>query len=181
MLRVNRILCNILATALEFGTVATGANAGEIIQVVSTAKTDTFSLSTGATWTDITGLSVSITPSSASNKILVMYNVSIGSNGTAGYGFTKLLRGATDIFIGASPGSRISASSSGTSSDAGSEFKDSVMYLDSPSTTSSTTYKVQAYAQVGTGVIYVNRSYNDTDNSAHTRTASSITVMEVKG
>jgi hypothetical protein len=178
---VNRILCNILATALEFGTISSGANAGEVIQVVSTAKTDTFSLSTGSTWTDITGLSVSITPSSASNKILVMYNVSVGTNATNGYAFTKLLRGATDIFIGDGSGSRIPASSNGTSGDAGSEFKDSVMYLDSPSTTSSTTYKVQAYAQVGTGVIYVNRSYSDADTGNSTRTASSITVMEIKG
>lgn len=169
------------ATALEFGTVATGANAGEIIQVVSTLKTDVFGLLTGNTYTDITGLSVTITPSSASNKILVMYTVSVGTNAASGYGFLKLLRGATDIFIGDASGNRTRATTSGASPDTNSEFNNSVQFLDSPNTTSATTYKIQAYAQAGTGVIYINSSYGDANASYSTRTASSITVMEVKG
>ena len=49
----------------------TKLSAGAVLQVVSTAKTDTFSSSTGS-YIDITGLSVSITPSSTSNKILIL-------------------------------------------------------------------------------------------------------------
>ncbi len=159
----------------------TKLGAGSVLQVVSTSKTDTFSLSTGSTYTDITGLSVSITPSSASNKILIMYNVSVGSNGTSGFAYTKLLRGSTSIFVGDTAGSRISASNGGTSISSSVISKHSIQFLDSPATTSSTTYKIQAYAQVGTAQIYVNRTYTDTDNSGFTRDASSITVMEIAG
>ena len=160
---------------------ATKFGAGTVLQVVSTSKTDTFSLSTGSTYTDITGLSVSITPSSASNKILVMYNVSVGSNGTSGFAYTKLLRGSTSIFVGDTAGSRISASNGGTSISSNVTSKHSIQFLDSPATTSATTYKIQAYAQVGTAQIYVNRSYTDTDNTGSSREASSITVMEIAG
>jgi hypothetical protein len=166
------------ATITNSGT-ATGF--GKVLQVVSTSKTDTFSLSTGSTYTDITGLSVSITPSSASNKILIMYNVSVGSNGTSGFAYTKLLRGSTSIFVGDTAGSRISASNGGTSISSNVISKHCIQFLDSPATTSSTTYKIQAYAQVGTAQIYVNRTYTDTDNSGFTRDASSITVMEIAG
>ena len=152
---------------------------GKVLQVVSTSKTDTFSLATGSTYTDITGLSVSITPSSASNKILVMYNVSVGSNGTSGFAYTKLLRGSTSIFVGDTAGSRISASNGGTSISSNVISKHCIQFLDSPSTTSSTTYKIQAYAQVGTAQIYVNRTYSDLDTTGFTRDASSITVMEI--
>jgi hypothetical protein len=157
------------------------ASAGQVIQVVSTAKTDTFAISTGDTFTDITGLSVSITPSSASNKILVMYNVSIGTNSGSGYGYAKLLRGSTGIFIGDSSGSRISISSGGASSNINTTLKHSIQFLDSPSTTSSTTYKVQGFAQAGTGIIYINRSYGDDNANTGVRDVSSITVMEIKG
>ena len=160
---------------------ATGANAGEVIQVVSTSKTDTFSLSTASTYTDVTGLSVTITPSSASNKILVMYKVSIGTNAGNGFGYTKLLRGATDIFIGDSSGSRVQATQGGCSVGSQVAYFNGATFLDSPNTTSATTYKIQAYAQAGTGVIYVNRSYDDSDGTVSSRDASSITVMEIKG
>ena len=154
---------------------------GKVLQVVSTTKTDTFSLSTGSTYTDITGLSVSITPSSASNKILVMYNVSVGSNGTSGFAYTKLLRGSTSIFVGDTAGSRISASNGGTSISSNVISKHCIEFLDSPATTSATTYKIQAYAQVGTAQIYVNRTYSGLDTTGFTRDASSITVMEIAG
>ena len=45
---------------------------GHVIQVVQVVKTDTYSM-TAASWTDITGYSVSITPSSSSNKVLINY------------------------------------------------------------------------------------------------------------
>ena len=154
---------------------------GKVLQVVQTVKTDIFSLSTSNTFTDITGLSVSITPSSSSNKILVMYNVSVGTNGLDGYGYTKLLRDSTSIFIGDSSGSRVSASNGGASAHGDVQSKHSIQFLDSPSTTSSTTYKIQAYAQAGTGVIRINASYNDGNAISNTRDASSITAMEIAG
>ena len=64
------------------GTILTTTNpkAGNIIQVVQTYKTDTFSanLAQGAESGDVTGFSVSITPSSATNKILIMFDFTVG-------------------------------------------------------------------------------------------------------
>jgi hypothetical protein len=56
----------------------------------------------------------------------------------------------------------------------------SVSVLDSPATTSATTYKVQI-RNVSGGTAYVNRQVTDTDSTSFNRTASTITVMEVAG
>ena len=55
----------------------------------------------------------------------------------------------------------------------------SFQLLDSPSSTSELTYKVQARSNGGT--YYINRSVNDTDSVDHGRASSSITLMEVQG
>ena len=171
------------------GTVLTSANigsnlpAGSVLQVVSAAKTDTFSTaSTSAT--DITNLSVSITPSSASNKILIMFNVNTSMENFQMSTF--LVRNSTTIFVGDTAGSRVSATTAlcgvpaaGTNPFYISNLPNVGIYLDSPSSTSSVTYKIQTKVNAGTG--YVNRSYDDTDASYRGRTPSSITVMEVKG
>ena len=164
------------------GTVLTSGTSsnfpiGSILQVVSTTKTDTFSSATTNAWTDITGLSVSITPSSASNTILVMASVQ-GIN-TSSNAYFRLVRGSTGIGVGATAGSRSSVSSSnitgsGVNSMGGSSFQ----FLDSPATTSSTTYKIQFITDVAT--IYVNRTVNDTDALYTGRSQSTITVMEIK-
>ena len=63
------------------GTIlTTNSSVGKILQVVSTVKTDVFTTSSQSL-VDITGLSVTITPSATSSKILVLYNVQIASNG----------------------------------------------------------------------------------------------------
>lgn len=179
MLRVNRILCNILATALEFGTLTTGANAGEIIQVVSTTKSDTFT-ATSDTYTDITGLSVTITPASASNKILVMAHVTgNGSSGTS-HAFFRMMRNSTVIYAGDSAGSRTLGFLNGIESNNNDTETGTGIYLDSPSSTSSITYKIQGRTHGG-NTFYVNRSVNDSDAEGNGRFTSSITVMEVKG
>jgi hypothetical protein len=77
--------------------------AGKVLQVVNTIKTDTFTATTGTGFTDITGLTVTITPSATSSKILIISTITSGLN-TAG-GFT-LLRGSTVIGAGATAGSR---------------------------------------------------------------------------
>ena len=161
----------------------TSPKAGNVIQVVSAAKTDTFSTaSTSAT--DITNLSVSITPSSASNKILIMFNVNTSMENFQMSTF--LVRNSTTIFVGDTAGSRVSATTAlcgvpaaGTNPFYISNLPNIGMYLDSPSSTSSVTYKIQTQVNAGTG--YVNRSYDDTNANYRGRTPSSITVMEVKG
>jgi len=148
-----------------------------IIQVVQAFKSNTFT-STSTSYVDITDLSVTITPTSSSNKILVMSIVNGSGVSAVGAVALQLLRGATVIGSGDTAGSRsigyveVDASSGSNRNSAG-------IYLDSPATTSATTYKIQGKLVTGSGTWTINRSPTDTDSSAYMRTSSSITVMEV--
>jgi hypothetical protein len=154
--------------------------AGSILQVVQTVKTDTFSSSTTGSWVDITGLSVSITPSSSSNKILVMAQVMAAGLSSTNNVLLRILRDSTAINVGASAGSRTPAFACTQSSNDGNNAPTPhASYLDSPATTSSVTYKIQAFSNAGS--ISVNRSPNDNDTSYAPRGASTITLMEIKG
>jgi len=164
------------------GTILTNTTPGCILQVLSASKTDTFSTNS-TSYTDITGLSVAITPSSSSNKILVMMNCVVGNQNNVS-AFVQIVRDSTAIHIGDAAGSRIRATA-GTADDPSDQFpyQTSATYLDSPSTTSATTYKIQMRTEGSgnTGYGYVNRAGTDQDNNQHGRYASSITVMEVAG
>jgi hypothetical protein len=161
-------------------------NTQGILQVVSTAKTDTFSTSS-TTFTALTGLSASITPSSTNSKILIICLVSYGTSSRVGYPKIRFMRDSTAVGVGASVGSRLQATT-GLDTEApsdgaaagihGSAFGS---FLDSPSSTSSITYSVEIGTTAGT--VLVNRSSTDTDNGtiANARTISSITLMEVAG
>ena len=155
---------------------------GKVLQVVSTTKTDTFTQSATTTFADITGLSVSITPSSASNKILVVGSVQVG-NQTGGYRVAiRLVRGSTAIGGGTASSNRQSSIGFGEAGSSNSNETIAFNFLDSPSTTSSTTYKIQMISEVGaTG--YVNRTGSDLDTAEaySVRPSSTITVMEIAG
>jgi len=146
---------------------------GHVLQVIQATKTDNFT-TTSTSFIDVTGLSVSITPSSTSSKILVMADISVGSAATA-YSIYNLVRESTNIYQGTDTktyvGSHIEYSNS--NSVIGTLH---MCYLDSPSTTSSTTYKVQMRV-TGTQLTAVNRRVSADDTSL----ASSITVMEIAG
>ncbi len=144
-----------------------------VLQVVSTNKTDTYT-QTATAFTDVTGMSVSITPSSATSQILVFVNANVSMSDTV---LTlRLLRGATTIFAGNTAGTR-PAGFYGSSENLGTNiFNSGGVYLDSPATTSATTYKIQMALYTGTG--YLNRNNRDTDG-IDPRTTSSITVMEI--
>lgn len=148
-----------------------------ILQLLSTAKTDTFS-STSIPYVDITGLSVSITPSSTTSKIFVMAVVEMGVTTGGVDPFLRLVRGSTAIDVGDAAGSRTQASAGGRSSGVADVQSNVMMFLDSPATTSATTYKVQLASNTGV-VVYVNRSSDDGNIAERGRYASSITVMEV--
>lgn len=156
------------------------ANTGQVIQVVQGTKTDTASTSS-TTFSD-TGVTVSITPSDSANKVLITADLSVSSTtSTATRGYFRLLRDSTAIYLGDTAGSRTRVSvSNGIDNELTTV---SLTYLDSPSTTSATTYKIQYASAVasGTPVVYINRSDTDSDASQYPRGASSITAMEVKG
>lgn len=150
---------------------------GGVVQVVSTTKTDTFTQSS-TTFQDVTGLSVTITPKSATNKCLVLLSlVAIGDSGVTN-GAARLMRDSTAISIGDAAGSRTRASFGIDANNFGQES--SVIFLDSPSTTSAVTYKIQVNRNnPSSGSMYINRNKTDLDNSSEHRYASSITVLEI--
>jgi hypothetical protein len=154
------------------------AAAASVLQFASTTKTDTFSTS-ATSFTDVTGLSVSITPSLSTSKIFIILSCNLAGDSSAGGAAYQLVRGSTAICIGDTAGSR-PRSSGGMAyiSDPNSSTTISGSFLDSPATTSSTTYKVQIY---GNGSTYVNRTQNDTNGTQiyNARSASTITVMEI--
>ena len=157
----------------------TATGFGKVLQVVQTVKSDTFS-SSSSSWTDITGLSVSITPSSASSKILIMYSI-IASESASQFASFRITRNSTGIAIGDASGNRQPATTSSWGGGATNQTNSqSVQYLDSPSTTSSTTYKVQTIS-TASQINYINRNVRDNDAYYEPRTISTITVMEIAG
>ena len=172
---------NNLVTSNGSGVI-TAAGFGKIGQVVSTTKTDTFS-TTSSSFTDITGLSATITPSSTSSKILIALNVSIGATASNYHGnCLRLLRGSTAINIGDTAGSRTRATFGANNySDYTPTATPSCTFLDSPSTTSATTYKVQGISvQSSPAELHINKwGNNDSDSNLRQRLTSTITLMEV--
>ena len=153
------------------------ASSSKVFQVVQTTKTDTFTASLSGTYTDITGLSVNITPTSSSNKILVMVN--IGTACAVNNSALQLLRGSTPICIGDAATSRTQATMADIYSLGANGGPASFAFLDSPATTSSTTYKVQIWAGISSTAVYINYASQDAAQAYRFRTASTITVMEI--
>jgi hypothetical protein len=173
---------NLLITqANQIGTAALPT--GTVLQVVQTVKTDTFSTQTSS-FTDVTGLSVSITPTKASSKILVSCAVAVGYNndGTVTRrGGISLFRGSTNLVVPTSPGSR-SPTYAWASEMSSNEVYDTYCFefLDSPNSTSSLSYNVKVLnGGGGSSIVYVNRSELDNDQAITGRSVSTITVMEI--
>ena len=156
---------------------------GGIIQVKQSVLTSSAAIATGHNFTD-SGLAVTITPTRSDSRILVMSDISCGlSNGYGGC--LRLLRGSTHIYKGDALGSRPIVTKwfcdYKASNDIYSTYFPHFQFIDSPSTTSATTYKIQlaAYSSV---VVYVNRSHSHQNQSEYDGCqASSITAMELSG
>jgi len=160
----------------QTGTVITTAGVpkaalptGSVLQVVNTFKNDTFS-SSSQSFIDITGLSVSITPTSSSSKILVLVQFLSAATGANSPRY-NLVRDSTNIAQpsgGTAPSSvQLNTASSSTS------LQGCIIFLDSPATTSSTTYKLQGRTDGNSFVI------NRRGDNADATSVSSITVMEI--
>jgi hypothetical protein len=147
------------------------------VKIAQVVKTDTFT-TTSTSFVDVTGLSVTITPNSASNRILVICDVGIGNASSSGC-TARLLRNGSAIYTGDAAGSRplglIENDSQFQISRTGGTF------IDSPATTSAVTYKIQILNSVGF-TSCVNRTGRDDNTASYDpRSASSITVMEISG
>ncbi len=158
-------------------------SSGGIIQVKQTVL-DTVFTSNSTSYTDVTGMSVIITPQRSDSKILVMVNLRCSMNQSDRWSSYILLRDSQILFDGTADGSRTQSSlwhinfeGTGNGNSIGDK---NITFLDSPASTSALTYKLQMRVQSGaTG--YVNRTGNDANADYATRTSSSITVMEVSG
>tara|TARA_B100001989_G_scaffold164637_1_gene118347 strand:+ start:602 stop:1123 length:522 start_codon:yes stop_codon:yes gene_type:complete len=155
-------------------------SSGGIIQVKSATKTDGNFNTSSSSYTDVTGLSVTITPTRSDSKILIFANIhGVGNSDTQAY--FRFMRDSTPICIGDAAGGRVQATLGSMYYNQQNDTKScSQNFLDSPSTTSAVTYKIQARTQ-GNGTLYVNRSSGDDNNATSGRFTSTITVMEVSG
>ena len=163
------------------GTIATTATAGKILQVIQAVKKNRQTINS-TTLVDITGMSVSITPSSASNKVLVNYSLVVFSN--AVYYALRLLRDSdSTIFIGdENPSATSQNRASFGSYDSSYVIADTIAqsFLDSPNTTSATTYKLQAYSPYSSAYTIGINSGVALDNYTYMNNCvSTITAMEV--
>ena len=167
------------ASSLTTGTLPNAQLAdGHILQVVQTVKSDTFSGTSNESEVDITGMTATITPTDSSNKVLIQISLTYASQNTT-YKM-RLKRGTTDIGLGDADGSRQRALTGlGFTGDSNQVDSGCFLYLDSPATTSATTYKITVVND-NTNPIYINRSYDDQNNDVGGRHSSSITLMEVK-
>ena len=155
--------------------------AGGILQVVSTTKTDAFSTSS-TSYVDVTGLTVSVTPASATSKVLVSGHIQLNQISGGTIGIFQIVRDSNAIGIGDTASTRIRATGSYRPGDLNSSSGSTQLafqFLDSPSTTSATAYKIQL--RTNTGTIAVNTTDNNSDNAEDARAVSTITVMEVAG
>jgi hypothetical protein len=151
-----------------------------VLQVAQATLLGTQAVSGASAWADVTSLSVSITPTSSSSKILVSFVVNCDGENNL---YFRIMRGATAIGVGNADASRqqVSAGNGYIATNASSTTMMTNQFLDSPATTSSTTYKIQAYANsgAGSGAYYINYASGDADNAQSSRCMSSITVMEI--
>lgn len=167
------------ATALEFGTLASG-----ILQVKQAVQSSVVSTSS-TSFVDLTGLSVSITPASSSNKILVIADIVFAGTGNGWIVGARIARGGTGIYVGDTDGTRIFSLMGGISSTFGGTYDGHIfnrtgVFLDNPASTSSLTYTVQGHQPRGNTTFHLNRNADDTSTGPnHPRTASSITVIEI--
>ncbi len=149
------------ATGLKWAAAAGG---GKVLQVVSGTTNTATTIATTA-YTD-TGISLSITPTSATSKVLILISASLyySRSSTIQLGSNQIVRGSTSVF---------ETFYTGYEAPSGNNFiyyLNPFTYLDSPATTSSTTYKLQAkvaYTNLGGQVVYQPNSY------------STITLLEI--
>ena len=160
------------------GSLLTGiSGGGKVLQIQYTAVTAA-TFTTGSTsFTDMTGMTVAITPAATSSKILLTANFSFDTSATTHFAAIKALRGVTDLSVGDAAGSRVRCAVWGASYSNQATVNRSMTWLDSPSTTSATTYKLQI--QMDGGTFYLNRATTDTDNASFPRTISTLTATEI--
>tara|TARA_A100001515_G_C4464909_1_gene174882 strand:+ start:9 stop:611 length:603 start_codon:yes stop_codon:yes gene_type:complete len=165
------------ATAAKIGN-------GGIIQVVHALKTSRQTISANmaiGNQVEISSMSCTITPTSSSNKILVLMSLAVGASGDTTVGGT-ILRDSTIVAQANSSGNRTQNTfgvGNGASRCLWRISPVQCTVLDSPNTTSSIVYTAKIGGNGGINV-YINREGRNNDNATDTNIAtSSLTVMEI--
>jgi hypothetical protein len=154
--------------------------AGSVLQVVYGETTAQTSWSSSQSWRD-TGITATITPSSASSRILILVDGHFGGTATGINTAFRLVRGSTVIYAGTDTSNKQGFSHFEQG------FAEFIYYIvpvvastvDSPSTASATTYKIEIASNTTGATIYMNRT--GTGTSAQSNTRSSIILMEIAG
>ena len=160
------------------------AAGGKVLQVVSATQTAKESITGDAEFQDAANLSLNITCAATSSKVLVLVNVSLSCN--ARYGVWRILRDSTAISVGVKTNLEDEVSG-GSMTNIPAETNDQyvnyanmVNYLDSPSSTSELTYKIQVRNSSDSGATqYVNVPSANSTAGYIARTASTITAIEI--
>lgn len=169
-----------VATSGNYNDLSNKPSTGKVLQVVQAVKTDAVAMGT-SDWTDIPGLTLNITPSSTSSRVFLscfIGSVSAGGNGIV----LRMVRNGTAIGVGDSSGSRdrvtIRGMREGDTNH--NRFSPSFQFVDSPSSTSAVTYKIQVKNE-GNGTVFINRAQTDTDisNAYGGRSIASLILTEI--
>jgi len=174
----NNVIANVNSSGIFFESGKKAIYTGAVLQVVSALKSDTFSTSS-TSFTDITGMSVTITPTSATSKILVFINLTVG-HAANHFSPVNLVRNGTNIAQPTTASDHIATlnnyAGEGSGITAGSaQPQYALSFLDSPSSTSALTYKLQIRTTGGTTYV------NTRPVSQNGTTVSTFTLMEIAG
>lgn len=179
------------------GTVSwgTGVPAGSVINVQQALKTDVQTITNSSTfpdWEDITGLSITMTPKSASSKFFIQSCVMCSGQYWKVYvNLVRVVGGvSTELQLGDARGTYRPRYRSGVLDNTFQDTHGPMQYIphliiDSPNTTSDVTYKLQGSGRnLSENIMYINRSVPDRDNSSgeyDSNGSSSIVIMEIAG
>ena len=159
---------------------------GGIIQVKSATITNTFD-NDQETFADVTGVTVTITPTRSDSKMLVMYNGCAGVESTNRFGHLRVVRvigGTTNttIYVGDQGESNQARASSSFATPFNYMLQQfSGTFMDSPATTNAVIYKMQVAAGDQGYTVNIGKEHGNSNEFSRARTPTSITVMEVSG
>ena len=147
--RIGNNTIGISSGGVKVGEIGSGYGGfiGNIIQVIQVSNGTGQTFNSGSanqtTFYDITGLSLSITPRSANNKILLLGSIAVGQQSDQYNSFLRFLRDSTNVGSSDSLGNGRLGHASMRSFSGAQYINISMNWLDSPSSTSSITYKIQ--------------------------------------
>ena len=174
-------LTTLNASNISSGTLNSARfSGGKVLQVVQAVKTDRQD-TTSTSYADVSGLSISITPSSTSSKVLVILDINNISNSAASVVRFKILRDSTVVTKNTDGGGAdtqnafATGGGGGTSVSARKISSCNLHFIDSPSSTSSLTYKVQMNASSASSTSSINNWQTNDDMGS----VSAITLMEI--